>query len=75
MTGRKRWRQYRAEPDMLSNSRRSRELPCTEAIQRRARELRQRQTPAEEKPWARLRGKQLRGLKFRRQHLLDLLHR
>ena len=40
----------------------------TEAIQERARELRRDQTPAERELWARLRGKQLCGLKFRRQH-------
>ena len=40
----------------------------TAAIQRRARELRRPQTPAEQKLWARLRNRQLGGLKFRRQH-------
>jgi very-short-patch-repair endonuclease len=40
----------------------------TEAIQQRAKELRRDQTPAERKLWAGLRGKQLSGLKFRRQH-------
>jgi very-short-patch-repair endonuclease len=40
----------------------------TKAIQRRAKELRCEQTPAEQKLWARLRGRQLRGFKFRRQH-------
>ncbi len=34
----------------------------------RARELRQPQTPAEQKLWARLRDRQLGGFKFRRQH-------
>ena len=34
----------------------------------RARELRRPLTPAEAKLWQRLRGKQLYGLKFRRQH-------
>ena len=34
----------------------------------RARELRQPQTPAEQRLWARLRDRQLGGLKFRRQH-------
>ena len=33
-----------------------------------ARELRQPQTPAESKLWARLRNRQLGGFKFRRQH-------
>ena len=36
----------------------------------RARELRQPQTPAESKLWARLRNSQL-GFKFRRQHPID----
>lgn len=35
-----------------------------------ARELRQKQTPAEEIPWALLRGRKLLGLKFRRQQQL-----
>ena len=34
----------------------------------RARELRRRLTPPEARLWRRLRGRQLRGLKFRRQH-------
>lgn len=34
----------------------------------RARELRQPQTPAEARCWARLRNRQLGGFKFRRQH-------
>ncbi|MFN8460059.1 MAG: endonuclease domain-containing protein [Anaerolineae bacterium] len=38
------------------------------AILARARELRQPLTPAEQKLWQRLRGKQLYGIKFRRQH-------
>lgn len=38
------------------------------SIQIRARELRQPQTPAEQKLWAVLRRKNLNGLKFRRQH-------
>ena len=42
----------------------------TAAIQERARELRRQQTPAEARLWAHLRGKQLHGLKFRRQHPL-----
>lgn len=37
-------------------------------ILQRARELRQPQTPAEEKLWYWLRDSQLDGLKFRRQH-------
>ncbi len=39
----------------------------TAAIQQRARDLRQEQTPAEARLWRHLRGKQLAGLKFRRQ--------
>lgn len=41
------------------------------AILARARELRQPLTPQEQKLWQRLRGKQLYGLKFRRQHPID----
>ena len=40
----------------------------TAVLQERATQLRQEQTPAEQKLWARLRRKQLYGLKFRRQH-------
>ena len=40
----------------------------TEEIQQHARTLRRQQTPAERKLWARLRGHQLYGLAFRRQH-------
>jgi very-short-patch-repair endonuclease len=40
----------------------------TEAVQKRARQLRGAQTPAEQKLWTRLRRKQLCGLRFRRQH-------
>jgi very-short-patch-repair endonuclease len=39
----------------------------TEAIQRRAQELRKEQTPAERKLWAYLRCDRLGGLRFRRQ--------
>jgi very-short-patch-repair endonuclease len=39
-------------------------------IQQRARELRKEMTPAEKLLWSRLRNKQLKGLKFRRQHPL-----
>jgi len=39
-------------------------------IQQRARELRHEMTPAEKLLWSRLRNKQLKGLKFRRQHPL-----
>ena len=38
------------------------------SVRVRARELRQPQTPAEQKLWAVLRGNNLNGLKFRRQH-------
>jgi very-short-patch-repair endonuclease len=37
-------------------------------VRRRARELRQMQTPAEQKVWRVLRSRQLEGYKFRRQH-------
>ena len=37
-------------------------------IQKRARELRRPQTPAEQALWCVLRNSQLEGLKFRRQH-------
>lgn len=37
-------------------------------IRTAARELRRRQTPAEEVLWRRLRGQRLAGCKFRRQH-------
>jgi very-short-patch-repair endonuclease len=36
-----------------------------------ARQMRHEPTPAEQKLWQRLRGKQLMGLKFRRQHPID----
>jgi very-short-patch-repair endonuclease len=39
-------------------------------VQQRARELRKEMTPAEKLLWSRLRNKQLKGLKFRRQHPL-----
>ena len=39
-------------------------------VQQRARALRQKMTPAEEKLWQCLRNKRLHGLKFRRQHPL-----
>jgi very-short-patch-repair endonuclease len=41
------------------------------AILARARELRRPLTPQEVKLWARLRRKQLYGIKFRRQHPMD----
>jgi len=42
----------------------------TPALEQRARELRCAPTPAEHLLWARLRRRQLNGLKFRRQHPL-----
>ena len=39
-------------------------------IRKRARELRQPQAPAESTLWRKMRGRQLAGLKFRRQHLI-----
>ena len=41
---------------------------ASKAIQQRARELRKEMTPAERKLWQVLRGNQLDGLYFRRQH-------
>jgi very-short-patch-repair endonuclease len=41
---------------------------ASKAIQQRARELRKKMTPAEKKLWQVLRGNQLDGLYFRRQH-------
>ena len=41
------------------------------AILARARELRRPMTPQEARLWQHLRSKQLYGIKFRRQHLLD----
>ena len=40
----------------------------TPEIEKRARELRQQMTPAEDRLWKHLRGDQLKGLYFRRQH-------
>ncbi len=40
----------------------------TAAIHQRAKDLRRDQTPAERQLWACLRGKQLGGFRFRRQH-------
>ena len=45
-------------------------LPIDPTTLSRARELRRALTPAERKLWSALRGKQLYGLKFRRQHPL-----
>ncbi len=46
------------------------EYPSPPEVRRRAKELRWPLTPAEAVLWARLSNKQLRGLKFRRQHPL-----
>jgi len=40
------------------------------AVQIRAQQLRQEQTPAEAILWSRLRNRQLDGFKFRRQHMI-----
>ncbi|MFZ2362425.1 MAG: DUF559 domain-containing protein [Anaerolineae bacterium] len=40
-------------------------------ILERARELRQPQTPAEQRLWAAIRDRRLEGYKFRRQHPID----
>jgi very-short-patch-repair endonuclease len=45
-----------------------RRLRIRPEVKQRARELRQPQTPAEQKLWALLRGRNLAGYKFRRQH-------
>ena len=42
----------------------------TPKIMRRAAELRKEETPAERKLWAYLRGKKIKGVKFRRQHAI-----
>ncbi|MBN2394003.1 MAG: endonuclease domain-containing protein [Anaerolineae bacterium] len=47
-----------------------RKLPVDPTIISRARELRRAATPAERNLWSALRGKQLYGLRFRRQHPL-----
>jgi len=39
-------------------------------VKRRARSLRKRQTEAEQRLWRQLRGRQLAGSKFRRQHVV-----
>ena len=44
---------------------------ATKGVQQNAKELRQRQTAAEEIIWEALRNRQLDGLKFRRQHPID----
>ena len=43
------------------------------AVRQRARELRQSQTPAEDKLWYRVRDRRLGGYKFRRQHPIGRL--
>jgi len=52
----------------ISNMTNHKRWRASEAIQQRTKELRREQTPAEQKLWARLRGKQLLGFKSRRQH-------
>jgi very-short-patch-repair endonuclease len=52
----------------MSNPKRHRIYPPILAA---ARELRQPQTPAEQKLWARVRDRQLGGFKIRRQHIID----
>ena len=42
----------------------------TPKIMRRATELRREETPAEGKLWAYLRGRKIKGIKFRRQHAI-----
>jgi len=49
---------------------RKKRIRTSAQIQQRARELRKEMTPAEKLLWSRLRNKQLKGLKFRRQHPL-----
>jgi very-short-patch-repair endonuclease len=46
----------------------SKRIRASASVQPRAKELRQRMTPAEHILWERLRDCQLSGLKFRRQH-------
>ncbi|MGD2158601.1 MAG: DUF559 domain-containing protein [Anaerolineales bacterium] len=45
----------------------------SKAVRERARELRKKMTPAERILWVKLRNRQLRGLKFRRQHPIGRL--
>ena len=47
-----------------------RRIRTSSGVQQRAKELRQKMTPAEKILWERLRNRQLGGLKFRRQHPL-----
>jgi very-short-patch-repair endonuclease len=47
---------------------RKKRIRSSQAIQQRARELRKEPTTSEALLWARLRNRQLDGLKFRRQH-------
>ena len=42
--------------------------PLNDLLRNRAREMRRKMTPAELKLWSRIRGDQLGGLRFRRQH-------
>lgn len=45
---------------------------ATENIQAKAKELRKQMTPAEKLLWTKLNNKQVLGLKFRRQHPIDI---
>jgi very-short-patch-repair endonuclease len=45
---------------------------ASKQIQHRARELRKEMTPSEKKLWQVLRGNQLDGLYFRRQHAIGV---
>ena len=58
----------RSEPTNMSDGKQHRIYP---PLLQAAHELRQPQTPAEQKLWSRLRNHQLEGLKFRRQHPID----
>ncbi|MBT9313851.1 endonuclease domain-containing protein [Leptothoe spongobia] len=57
------------DPNLSAISGRHRQIPAI--LLRRARELRQRQTPAEQSLWECLRASRLYGYKFRRQHNID----
>jgi very-short-patch-repair endonuclease len=55
---------------MPSQSNKRQRMRTSATVQQRARELRRSPTNAEKLLWERLRGRQLKGLKFRRQHPL-----
>ena len=55
---------------IVANAPRGRIRGVSPELQERARELRKAMTPAERALWARLRNRQIQGLKFRRQHPL-----